>query len=213
MAVPGWLPDWRDESQYPSKDAKVTDLIWEFLRRSPSFQKDFANCPEKQSGSRKECRELAGKYGLRFPFVFCPPTSANDALVLLDTHNSPRILGYELSYKDPEETDATVVIDLLHPIDRQLERLGPILKSLQESLKKGGHEIIERRNHLKKMPAYLRVLDAYSYGVDKSEIAAKIFPGSKNNYPDYSGRRRVEATYAAAAKIRDGGYRWLGFAG
>ena len=108
MAVPDWLPDWRDESQYPSKDSKATDFIWEFLRRNASFQEDFANCPGKPFSGGKESRDLANKYGLNIPYVPHPSTPAKHALAVLDTHNSPRILGYELAYRDPEETDAVV---------------------------------------------------------------------------------------------------------
>ena len=101
MAVPDWLPDWRDESQYPSKDSKVTDFIWEFLRRNASFQEDFANCPGKLFSGGKESRDLANKYGLKIPYVPHPSTPAKHAFAVLDTHNSPQIFGYELSYRNP----------------------------------------------------------------------------------------------------------------
>ena len=42
MNVPEWLPDWRDESQYP--DAKTTSArqwAWEFLRRNRLYQAAF----------------------------------------------------------------------------------------------------------------------------------------------------------------------------
>lgn len=40
---PNWIPDWQDQSLYP--DLKTTTLqqwAWEFLRRSPLYQQDFA---------------------------------------------------------------------------------------------------------------------------------------------------------------------------
>ncbi len=38
-----WLPDWRNESEYPDpKTASPQQWAWEFLRRNHSYQKDYA---------------------------------------------------------------------------------------------------------------------------------------------------------------------------
>lgn len=41
MSAPEWLPDWRDESQYPDSQATATQLAWEFLRRNERYQREF----------------------------------------------------------------------------------------------------------------------------------------------------------------------------
>ncbi|MFA5593272.1 MAG: DUF6499 domain-containing protein [Micavibrio sp.] len=41
-AKEGWLPDWRDKSQYPDpRSTSNKQWAWEFLRRNPDYQKDF----------------------------------------------------------------------------------------------------------------------------------------------------------------------------
>ncbi len=41
-----WLPDWRNESDYPAPDELPLRLwAWEFLRRNPEFQKDVDRIP------------------------------------------------------------------------------------------------------------------------------------------------------------------------
>lgn len=43
MAVQEWLPDWRDPQQYPDLDKHpLTSIAWEFLRRNPEYQEDYA---------------------------------------------------------------------------------------------------------------------------------------------------------------------------
>ncbi|MDF1527400.1 MAG: DUF6499 domain-containing protein [bacterium] len=42
MNVPDWLPDWRNESEYPDPErASRFDWGWAFLRRNPKYQKDW----------------------------------------------------------------------------------------------------------------------------------------------------------------------------
>jgi len=40
--IPDWLPDWRDDSQYPHpKTTPLKQWAWEFLRRNPAYQKQW----------------------------------------------------------------------------------------------------------------------------------------------------------------------------
>lgn len=42
--APSWLPDWKDEANYPDpKYADYHQFAWEFLRRNPDYQLDFDN--------------------------------------------------------------------------------------------------------------------------------------------------------------------------
>lgn len=43
---PGWLPDWQDEAQYEDHGDYLQDWAWEFLRRNPEYQKDYARWAE-----------------------------------------------------------------------------------------------------------------------------------------------------------------------
>lgn len=43
MNAPEWLPDWRDPDAYPDpEDLSLHEWAWEFLRRSPDYQRDYA---------------------------------------------------------------------------------------------------------------------------------------------------------------------------
>ena len=69
-----WLPDWRDESAYPAPNAlSARHWAWQFLRRNPDYQADFARwqdlvatLPEKQEALPKLHEDL------RF-FILDPP--------------------------------------------------------------------------------------------------------------------------------------------
>ena len=41
-SIPPWLPDWRDESQYPDPvDTSPQEWAWEYLRRNQEYQKKY----------------------------------------------------------------------------------------------------------------------------------------------------------------------------
>ncbi len=45
---PEWLPDWRNEDEYPDPEkAPPEQWAWEFLRRSPLYQEDYVEFEEK----------------------------------------------------------------------------------------------------------------------------------------------------------------------
>lgn len=45
--VPNWLPDWRNEDEYPDIDgASKQDFAWEFLRRNLLYQEDYKRISE-----------------------------------------------------------------------------------------------------------------------------------------------------------------------
>lgn len=53
-----WLPDWKDDANYPSsgEDLSLEEWAWEFLRRNPEFQNDYYN--------HRDTISLRKKYGL-----------------------------------------------------------------------------------------------------------------------------------------------------
>lgn len=43
LKKPDWIPDWRDEQNYPDPaDTTAQQWAWEFLRRNPKYQADYA---------------------------------------------------------------------------------------------------------------------------------------------------------------------------
>lgn len=45
--VPDWLPDWRDAENYPAgENVPMERWAWEFLRRNPDYQQDFARASQ-----------------------------------------------------------------------------------------------------------------------------------------------------------------------
>ena len=82
MAIPEWLPDWRDLTKYPDpKSASPTQFAWEFLRRNPVYQKDYENVWGSLSEEERKTAE-----------IYSPPTNENESVaeyrVLLDKGTS-----------------------------------------------------------------------------------------------------------------------------
>lgn len=72
-ARPHWLPDWKLESEYPTRDTKRRQLAWEFLRRNPHYQADYARLMAQPYYQwQKEIIHVPGK-GLVFPKSPEPP--------------------------------------------------------------------------------------------------------------------------------------------
>src|ERR1700739_3527049 len=44
---PPWLPDWLDQSQYPSDTTRL-EWAWQFLRRNPEYQRFWAELIKPQ---------------------------------------------------------------------------------------------------------------------------------------------------------------------
>jgi hypothetical protein len=100
-------------------------------------------------------------------------------------------------------------IDFSRPIDRQLDAIRRLSMGIQARLIRDGmsNPMSRARPQLGKFTEYLRVLDAREAGAPNKLIASIIFPKLKNEYPSYSGLKRVDSHHRTASEIRDGGWR------
>jgi hypothetical protein len=70
--IPQWLPDWTDESAYPSPDSDTLNgkimWAWEFLRRNPKYQQAYNMYKQTPDAGEKMLfgLEIARNYGFRF---------------------------------------------------------------------------------------------------------------------------------------------------
>lgn len=83
---PGWLPDWSDPNAYENHGDQMLSWAWEFLRRNPEYQADYARwaaLPDTDGeGSWSPKHELT--MGDWTPMRFCaadPPALSDDETV------------------------------------------------------------------------------------------------------------------------------------
>ncbi|MCH7793910.1 MAG: hypothetical protein IH900_02035 [Proteobacteria bacterium] len=76
---PDWLPDWDDAKAYPKpKDLDWGQWAWQFLRRSPEYQKDYENWQALIDTLPADCNRLPSpEEDIRFSF-FDPPAKAGE---------------------------------------------------------------------------------------------------------------------------------------
>jgi hypothetical protein len=62
------VPDWRSAAAYAYLDElKPAELAWEFLRRSPDYQRDYRAAARDAVGQAEFPEALILRWGLRFP--------------------------------------------------------------------------------------------------------------------------------------------------
>ncbi len=93
---PDWLPDWKDPEAYPeTDDLSLGQWAWQFLRRNPEYQTDFAKWCELRDGlDDPEGRLPMIDQDLSF-FVCDPPASDGETYA---TYRK-RVGGKEHGYK------------------------------------------------------------------------------------------------------------------
>ncbi len=212
------FPDWTDKSQYPDPDEfSLSQWAWEFLRRNPKYQSDFATLElETDQGVRnRRSLQTGTAYGLNRPMIDprIPAIKLQDRIF---QDGTPRIIGVSIQPFQLSAFQAAVVIDLRLPIEAQIDLAKSPLYEEQfrfDMTKKQAEVEAEpgklyKRAHPGKYSEYLRVLDARrTEGNTYRQIAKTIFPflaDAKNE-----GEERARDAYKAAVALRDGDYRFL----
>jgi len=82
--APAWLPDWRNESEYTDHGDDLEAWAWEFLRRNPDYQADFARwaaLPEEWTvdGISKLSPKYDSSVGEFTPMLYCQPAADHQA--------------------------------------------------------------------------------------------------------------------------------------
>ena len=87
---PSWLPDWKDETAYTDHGDDLEAWAWEFLRRNPDYQADFARwaaLPEEWTvdGISGLSPKYAGGVGEFTPMLYCQPAENHPAMARRDS--------------------------------------------------------------------------------------------------------------------------------
>lgn len=210
------FPDWTDKSQYPEPEKfSLSQWAWEFLRRNPKYQFDFATLElETDQGVRnRRSLQTGTAYGLNRPMIDprIPAIKLQDRIFQDGTPHVTTVCNRPIQISASE---AAVIIDLTLPIDAQLKLAGPRLGDAQFRLsisKQVGNEAASSGMHYKKAQpqkysGYLRVLDAKrTHDLTFQQIGEIIFP----HLTDSSGAKLAGSAFKAAAALRDGKYRFL----
>ncbi len=236
LTVPEWLPDWRDEKAYTYlNDVSPTQWAWEFVRRNPKYQNDYANYAAAVAEPRALPEESFFQYIERAKregrWKIPPPKEADERSARY--HIEPR--PYDPTIKDARvqfahppwvdlghgehiEGQVKIVFDLRGPLKRQLQNAKRILDAwkavaeLSEDEEDSTSPSSLSRNtrfHFRRFPHYLRLLDAHQADVKLTDIAPVLLPDKPNEYPGYSATKLLRANLRTAKKQRDHGYIYL----
>lgn len=196
------IKDFRDHSQYPLRNG-LNAWRWEFLRRNVEYQAlyqahkadvvppaavhDFgirSLFDPMDDNAYRGFLEPAGIIGL-------PTFETVEKWKKVPGYTAERALHSILkTLTEFQRTGQTLVmIDRALPIEPQLEAIREQISTRAELDQEKPPLRNDRRGE---WPSYLRILDAMASGADTNEIAATIYPGTDNYYPDFAGRKRVK---------------------
>ncbi|WP_339487832.1 hypothetical protein [Pseudomonas sp. EL_65y_Pfl2_R95] len=196
------IKDYRNPLQYPAREG-INAWRWEFLRRNPEYQrlyeahKDCVTPPSEVSSFG-----VRNLYDPRFDDAyqgFLAPSH------ILELPNFAWVEKWKLVPGYTTErgmhmllralTELQLQGDTLAVINRALP-LEPQLDAIRESVAQKNKQENNRpplgNDRRGEWTFYLRVLDGFADGASYDELAAALYPGSENAYPDFSGRKRVK---------------------
>jgi hypothetical protein len=218
---PAWkLIDWTDPKNYEHIEKDPSDEVyaWEFLRRNPQYQNDFAEFVRtgKFLGYTRYILSADGKYTPRHedmrdwyglscesnnydPKNTMPPIFAKD--------DYPRFLQKDdllefAAATDPDDLleiaqeEVVVVLSTSHNLDHQISQIKDLLK--QEQDKSGA---FRRRTEL--YIKYLRLLDADLMDATEAEILEVLYPDEEKS------RSILHTNLKSAQRLRDHNYKRL----
>lgn len=196
------IKDYRDPLQYQAWEG-INAWRWEFLRRHPEYQKLYEthkDCvvPPSQVSSFG----VRSLYDPRFDDAyqgFLPTAQIVELPTFAWVEKWKLVPGYtvergmhmllrtltELQFQG----DTLAVINTALPLEPQLEA---IRESVARKNKQENNQPPLRNDRRGEWVFYLRVLDGLAGGASFDEVAATLYPGSENSYPDFSGRKRVK---------------------
>ncbi|MDR3389876.1 MAG: hypothetical protein P4L92_22795 [Rudaea sp.] len=196
MEIDWGLPNWKDATQYPSKDADVCIFAWEFIRRSDVYRSQWeagevALDPHSPHWERVANGVRVDGRLLSLSNTLFPPYSTAD---------------HWRDMNAPSEGQMIVPIDCMAPIDEQLRRIKILAELHRKGLKKRGIAVAHapRGNALRPLPTYLRILDGIAARTNLKAIADELFTGTSESRLNTASKAKM-----AAIAMRDGGWRAL----
>jgi hypothetical protein len=199
-------PDWRDANSYPEpKKTTIHQWQWEFLRRHPDYEADYANfealweSDDDWTGT-EELRPFYGKYGIKYmpapwqDYKEEGPSEVRDDLQFLrpfqhqvfekgKVYASHLYPGVNL-FPDKPPPERLLRLEREGEVMIKLHTSTPItqqlewLKELLTELQKplvSGGKQLDRRIRADQYPEYLRLLDAKHAGCTNREIAEVLY--------------------------------------
>lgn len=221
MKKPAWkLIDWTNPKNYEHDGKEPSDEVyaWEFLRRNPQYQNDFAEFVRtgKFLGYTRYILSDDGKYtprhedmrdwyGLSHESNNYDPNNTTPPIFAKGDY--PRILqkdGYLRSdaATDPDDLLEIVqeeVVDVLstsHNLDHQISQIKDLLKQEQDK-----NSAFRKRKE--KYIKYLRLLDADLMDASEAEILKKLYAKEEKS------RSILHTNLKAAQRLRDHNYKRL----
>ena len=229
MPIPPWLPDGKNQAEYPDpKTASTDQWAWEFLRRNEEFQNDAKQANElfhqppvitNSSASfpgQREAKLLMGKWGIRCWHIPNPskPNEWDNHEVELEFYGHVMQSGHATNiFKRPSmpiqfrrDTEVVINFDLEFSIHEQLETAKSLLLESQAAF---GFKpkLSSRARGPNKLLDYLRVHDGKSSGLSETEIGRMLYRHLNTSRENL--KSKVDADFEAANMLIKGGYRYL----
>jgi|GEM_PF-3538353 hypothetical protein len=228
-----WLPDWKNAKKYPQEKSIMWVWMWEFLRRNPQYQNDYAffetNCLSKKNPSKavkEKCFQMLEKYAITRmadPRLSFKKLSENSEYIFFESmignQFNPCMLYadnvvYEKGLIPESPSEFVIKFDLRFPLDFQIYWAKEQMEKMRICQKrKYNFKVYNFHFQPELFRDYLRILDANIHGVSMNEIAKVLYPDENNTYPDYSVKKKIEKKLKAAKKIWDTDYKYLFFTG
>lgn len=211
------LPDWRLASAYPAA-APARWWAWQFLRRNPDYQSDYAKwvadearyIADDENVDRPDESPFLDRWGV---IVMWNPADPDRQATPRESC-LPRPIHHAV--ERPRLHEAVMKFDLRYPIDRQIEYAKAYLMGQVEHLQRV-HEfrgstpvkLSAKGPHKRKLPEYLRALDASLEGATAREIAETLYPHLARELTRDPGMVRAEEAISRGRELSDSGYRDL----
>ncbi|HAG75166.1 MAG TPA: hypothetical protein DCL53_06870 [Thauera sp.] len=208
------LPDWRDSSAYP-KEAAARWWAWQFLRRNRDYQTDYAQwaaamaryTTDYENVDKPDDAPFLDRWGV---IVMWDPVDPDHHATPSDSW-LPRPIHHAV--ERPRLHEAVMKFDLRYPIDRQIEYAKAYLMGQVEHLQRV-HEFrgstpvkfSAKGPHKRKLPEYLRALDASLAGATVREIAETLYPHLARELTRDAGMVRAEEAISRGRELSDSGY-------
>lgn len=228
----GWLPNWRDQSQYLDSTASPVDWAWQFLRRDPDYQRYWSeliapiynpayvdrSLQRTDGGAQDDLCERrrlrlmehggpSSKQAIfreRFGVITIPQDPSEPiARVRFEAQSRPPLRYPPTALKDHE---LLICLNCHWPIEAQLKSVKRLLAQEIKN-EKFNKDAFRFRNRPAKYARYLRLLDTKVAGASDRDVAKVIYPDLPNVYPNYDGSRKVRYDRAVAERLRDSPWR------
>jgi len=217
--IPAWLPNWREQNEYPSPStASRLEWAWQFLRRNPEYQQaweqhirphydpsDLSEAIDSKSSHMRLRRldrpqlEETRVFQEQFRIGTHPPPAPSEPTAKLGfvAIRYAEIRGEYTPRIPPGDDQVLMLFHLNLSIERQFADARKLLTSLRRRQFHASFDQYQR---------YLRLLDAKAVGASNADIAQVLYPTVENIFPAYDAKNRIRRDMRIARRLRDHDY-------